>query len=289
MAEDRVKSFLDRMILATRQSGAIANMLKGRVANEGKAAEVFPDDSARLAAQRSAKTLVDEIVQEILLLAAADVLDSRMVTLDAEEESPSVRLFTGQSSPLSLVIDPIDGTLEYLTGRDDYAVCVGLVNNGKMGGALVYFPARDHLYWLDADGQSYLARNVYSSDISDRIRLRPPTAASPRRVYKNSRVPQEVVERLTEAGFEVVDDSQDERGCQDALLHCLRGGALAYIAYTRQMRDVLLGAVIGGSNVGYALDWSGRPLCWPVSGRVPRAIFGVGAYPEEMLKCLAGY
>ena len=57
------------------------------------------------------------------------------------------------------VIDPIDGTYEYLNGCDSYSVCLGVVENGKISMAIVYFPARDMLYFIGTDGQSYFVEN----------------------------------------------------------------------------------------------------------------------------------
>ena len=78
-----------QLLLAIRQSGVIAFELQGRVANEGKVdMTTLPNDSYALRARRAAKTAVDEIIQEVIILAAADAVDPRHVALDAEESTP---------------------------------------------------------------------------------------------------------------------------------------------------------------------------------------------------------
>jgi fructose-1,6-bisphosphatase/inositol monophosphatase family enzyme len=287
MDKHHLQLFLDRMSLAIRQAGGITKILQGKVANEGKEAETLPHDEQYQIAKRSAKTPVDEIVQEVLLLAALEIVDRGNIILDAEEISPSTRLFSShQSTSLSLVIDPIDGTLEYVSGRDDYSICVGLIEQARMISALVYFPSRDHLYFLGIDGCGYLARDAYMYGLQHARALVGSTTSSSLTIYKNNRVPSDVLTRLATAGYEVRDEDQDELGCPDALLKCLTGEAKAYIGYTKNMRDILLGAIIGGAQGGYARDWSGQTLAWPMSGRVPHTLFGIDPLPDTLQRCL---
>jgi myo-inositol-1(or 4)-monophosphatase len=286
ITRERLSSFADRMSLAIRQGGVVARFLQGRVGNEGKFAEaLFPDDPEALVARRAAKTVADEIVQEILLMAAAASLNTSETALDAEEDTPSTTLFSNGPMSVTLVLDPIDGTAEYLSGQDSYSVSVGLVDRGQMVSALVYFPARGQFYFLGTDGVAYLARDYRSSRLDEPKQVVPMLGSDVRRVYKNGRVPEEVVRRLEDCGYEVVDDTSVN--CRDAIVKCISGEAIAYLAHTRNMRDIILGAIVAGTPGGYALNWEGRALEWPASGRVARAVFGVGAIPEALLECVA--
>jgi 3'(2'), 5'-bisphosphate nucleotidase len=59
-------------------------------------------------------------------------------------------------------VDPIDGTREYIEGRDDYSVMVGLAIRGEAALGVVYQPRSDRLYFggpgmgsfLEADGDT---------------------------------------------------------------------------------------------------------------------------------------
>lgn len=71
-----IKGFAQGMETALQQAGAVARMLQGRVSNEGKYdATDLPGDDEALRQMRAAKTLADEVVQEILLVAASSLLD----------------------------------------------------------------------------------------------------------------------------------------------------------------------------------------------------------------------
>lgn len=280
--------FLERMILAVRQAGVVARSLEGLMQNEGKPALPLPQDSEYTLAQRSAKTRVDDIIQEILLLAAAGIVDRDRVVLDAEEATPTARLFGATSGSLSLVMDPLDGTLAYLSRRDRYSINVGLVFDGKVAIAIVYFPARDTLYFLAPDGQSYVVRGASESGVTGAQLLEADRIPAQPVIYKNGRVPGEIVQLLTEQGYTVIDDSEGSLGCPDAILRCLTGEATAYISHTPQVRDILLGAIVGAVDCGYALDWHGNELSWPVSGRIPRVLVGCGTPAQNLLSCLTG-
>lgn len=278
-----------QLLLAIRQSGVIAFELQGRVANEGKVdMTTLPNDSYALRARRAAKTAVDEIIQEVIILAAADAVDPRHVALDAEESTPSYELFTGsRGNDPTLVVDPIDGTLEYLQGQKSYSICAAMTHHGKLSMAFVYFPAYDELYYLDHFGRPRIAIDVRRSGINASRLVEARLPVQSHTVFVNGRVPQSVTEALSTSGYDVIDDTEARRGVRGCMLACLHGEAVAYLAHTRQMRDILLGGLIGATKQGYALDWRGAALQWPPGGRVATALFGVGQLPQQLLDCLA--
>jgi fructose-1,6-bisphosphatase/inositol monophosphatase family enzyme len=277
-----------RMLLAVRQSGVIALELQGRVANERKVdATVLPNDSEALRIRRAAKTVVDEVVQEVIILAALDVMDPHDVALDAEEITPSCSLFARSSDVDStLVIDPIDGTLEYLANRDSYSICVAMARAGVLTAAFVYFPVQDILYYLNESAQAMMAADVSRHGTRRARRMTSNAPGGSSTVFINGRVPRSVQDSLLAAGYNVLDDTMEGRGVRGCVLACLSGNAVAYVSHTRQMRDIVLGGLVGATSGGYALDWTGAKLLWPPGGRVPRAIFGTGKVPQSLLECL---
>lgn len=53
-----------------------------------------------------------------------------------------------------LIVDPLDGTKEFVHRRGDFTVNIALVENGVPTRGVVYAPAKDRLFWTDADGQT---------------------------------------------------------------------------------------------------------------------------------------
>lgn len=156
-----------------------------------------------------------------------------------------------------------------------------------MAAALVYFPATDVCYALDETGQSFIADN-FSEHGWRHVRDLSTVTHKGRRIYVNGRVEGEVLIRLRDRGYEVIDDTKVAGGAPECIITCFTGESLGYLAHTRQVRDVLLGAIVAGARGGRALDWTGEPLIWPAKGRVERAIFLGGELPDDFIPCLAG-
>ncbi len=289
LSERDLQEFIERMSLAMRQAGYVAKSFQGKVLNEEKSVEGLPGDIPILPAMRAAKTVVDEVVQEILLIAALSMLNLSSVIIDVEEKTPSTKQFTQVITDMTLVIDPVDGTLEYIQGFDKYSICMGLIDNGSIVSALVFFPGRDHFYFLDRYRRAFLAKDAYTSGLTKAVPLAMTISEHKLPViYKNSRVSATTVKCVCDRGYKVFDDTDNQIGCPDAILKCISGESIAYISHTRQTRDILLGAIISGIPGGYAFDWKGQTLKWPQQGgRVPRAIFGIGPMPVALLNCLA--
>ena len=64
-----------------------------------------------------------------------------------------------QGLPLTWVVDPIDGTRAYITGRADWTISVALVENERPVLAALYAPATDDMF-LAAQGQGVALNGV---------------------------------------------------------------------------------------------------------------------------------
>lgn len=65
----------------------------------------------------------------------------------------------------------------------------------------------------------------------------------------------------------------------------MQGKVTAFIARTPQVRDVLMGAIIGKIKGGFAVNWSGNKLEWPTTITVPEILIGF-ANQEEIVRIL---
>lgn len=272
----------DLLLSTVRQAGIVARMMQHRIKDEGKAdATHFAADDDLVRARRAAKTAIDEVVQELLLDAVRRLVDPTKTGLDAEEATPSVGVFLRRGEGArTVVIDPIDGTYEYLHGKNTYSICIGLHENKKITCCSVYFPAQNIGYLLPESG----VPTKYSTKDETFEMLTAPAHAA-KVVYKNSRVPKRVVERLRQAGFTVKDDAQD--GVWGAMLSCLEGTAAGYICHTRNVRDIFLGPIIAALPEGFALDWQGNEMSWPPGGRIDTAVFGANSvHKDAIIRCL---
>src|SRR5688572_24641297 len=105
--------FVEVFRVAALQAGQVARYLQGQVQKHEKPGEVT--------AESAALTAVDLAAQDVILhqLWAAEP----RLRIDAEEDTELVSRFQDapEDAPL-VVIDPVDGTLNYTLGSQDYAV-----------------------------------------------------------------------------------------------------------------------------------------------------------------------
>ncbi|WP_370641158.1 3'(2'),5'-bisphosphate nucleotidase CysQ [Nereida sp. MMG025] len=100
--------------------------------------KVKSDDSPVTAADEAA----DAIISEGLRAAFPDTL------LITEEQSGTHT----QKADTFIIVDPLDGTKEFINRRGDFTVNIAYVENGVPVRGVVYAPAKDRLFFTQADG-----------------------------------------------------------------------------------------------------------------------------------------
>ena len=98
------------------------------------------DESPVTAADEAA----DALISDGLRAAFPEVL------LVTEEQSAS----HVQTAPTFLIVDPLDGTKEFINRRGDFTVNIALVEDGTPVRGVVYAPARDRMFYTLADGST---------------------------------------------------------------------------------------------------------------------------------------
>ena len=98
------------------------------------------DDSPVTAADEAA----DALISAGLRAAFPDVM---LVT----EEQAATHSSTGDTF---LIVDPLDGTKEFVHRRGDFTVNIALVEGGVPTRGVVYAPAKSRMFFTQADGQS---------------------------------------------------------------------------------------------------------------------------------------
>jgi len=109
------------------------------------------DDSPVTAADEAA----DKIISDGLRAAFPDVM---LVT----EEQSATHSTTGDTF---LIVDPLDGTKEFIHRRGDFTVNIALVEGGVPTRGVVYAPAKNRMFFTQADGISVEETGVFDKDI----------------------------------------------------------------------------------------------------------------------------
>lgn len=109
------------------------------------------DDSPVTAADEAA----DAIISEGLRAAFPDMM---LVT----EEQSATHSAKGDTF---LIVDPLDGTKEFVHRRGDFTVNIALVEDGKPTRGVVYAPAKNRMFFTQANGQTVEEAAPFDHDL----------------------------------------------------------------------------------------------------------------------------
>jgi 3'(2'), 5'-bisphosphate nucleotidase len=162
---DRIAELAARLIVPVVEAGAV----EMRHYEAGVVVEAKSDESP--------VTIADREAEEILLAALKAIApDIPVIAEEAVSEGHVPKI-----GPAFFLVDPLDGTKEFINKRGEFTVNVALIENGAPTLGLVYAPALGELYVTLAPNEVGLARLPVGATISgvadcrfERIRTRSP-------------------------------------------------------------------------------------------------------------------
>ena len=113
--------------------------------------EVKDDDSPITRADRFA----DNVITKILKHNFPDI------PIVSEESHCDLKSVIGE---VYFLVDPLDGTKEFIKKTGEFTVNIALILNAKAELGVVYVPVTEELYYRDLDGLSYLERDANDSE-----------------------------------------------------------------------------------------------------------------------------
>ncbi len=210
----------------------------------------------RLKGDRTPVTEADEAAERIILAALARDLPE--IPVIAEEEAAAGRL-PDTSAGRFILVDPLDGTREFIGGHDDFTVNIALIENGVPIAGVVYAPALGTAY-TGADGSAERLTVGPDFQVTERrpirTRLRPPAPCALVSRSHNS-----------EATMAFIDEASihDRRAVGSSLKFCLlaEGDADIYPRFGRTMEwDTAAGDAVLRAAGGLTATTSGAPLTY---------------------------
>src|SRR6056297_304290 len=106
------------------------------------------DFDVRAKSDASPVTLADEDADALIAAGLAEAFPELLVV--TEEQAGT----HGQSAERFLIVDPLDGTKEFVQRRGEFTVNIAYVEDGVPVRGVVYAPARGRLFYTDAEGRS---------------------------------------------------------------------------------------------------------------------------------------
>ncbi|MDV7145133.1 3'(2'),5'-bisphosphate nucleotidase CysQ [Tropicimonas sp. TH_r6] len=107
---------------------------------------------------------------------AADEAADALISAGLAEAFPDVLIVTEEqagthteSAANFLIVDPLDGTKEFIKRRGEFTVNIAYVENGVPVRGVVYAPAKGRLFYTDASGQSVEETGGFAKDAAGPI------------------------------------------------------------------------------------------------------------------------
>ena len=115
-----------------------------------KIMEIYNSDDfdIKVKSDDSPVTAADEAADAIISAGLRGAFPDMMLVTEEQADSHSAKGDT------FLIVDPLDGTKEFIHRRGDFTVNIALVENGVPTHGVVYAPAKGRMFYTQADGQA---------------------------------------------------------------------------------------------------------------------------------------
>ena len=132
------------------------------------------NDAGRISIELYKKGLQIEIKEDKSPVSNGDLKVNDLITNKIEDLTPNIPIISEETVDLKKkneakifwLIDPIDGTKEYMAGKDEYTLNAALVINTVPMLGVVGVPKKNRLFYTFGPGESYLIENGKTQKIN---------------------------------------------------------------------------------------------------------------------------
>jgi 3'(2'), 5'-bisphosphate nucleotidase len=132
------------------------------------------NDAGKISIELYKRGLQIEIKEDKSPVSNGDLEVNELITSKIRELTPNIPIISEETVDLNVkntakifwLIDPIDGTKEYIAGKDEYTLNAALVINKIPVIGLVGAPRKNQLFFSYGPGDSYLIENSLTKKIS---------------------------------------------------------------------------------------------------------------------------
>ena len=240
MSEYDYYNLLRTIVIA---GGRVLNTFRGKVKNQPKESDL-PADKIR--ESTLAHTILDDLTQDIAL----DILASHTteIAVNAEEKTDTVNKFSKDKKGLCFHLDPLDGTLSYLKGRDDFTIGAAISKNLEFVASAIYFPAKDRLYYAEK------GKGIIVEDANQK-RYPFEKIQPPQNKYVQKRC-DEYVSTLEALGYE----KYDSMSAHNTMIQIAQGNVAVQMYHLASPHDFGIPQVIVEEAGGLCTDLDGNPI-----------------------------
>ncbi len=210
-------------------------------------------------ADSSPVTAADREAERVILSGLRGALGA-IPCVSEEEASGGVLPVCGDEF---LLVDPLDGTREFISRRPDFTVNIALIRNGVPAAGVVYAPARGLLYSGGA-GAAFEMETSDGASVKNRRQIAARPVCTPPVIVasRSHSTPQTEAFIARYPGAEAVSIGSSLKFCMIA-----RGDADLYPRFGRTMQwDTAAGDAVLRAAGGRALTLEGTPLVYGPAG-----------------------
>lgn len=118
-----------------------------------------PDFDVRLKADDSPVTAADEAADRLIFAGLRAAFPDIEIVTEEQSDSHTV------SADRFFIVDPLDGTKEFIHRRGDFTVNIALVENGVPVLGVVFAPYRERLFYTKSDGKTVEEMGAFDPDV----------------------------------------------------------------------------------------------------------------------------
>lgn len=242
---------------------ALCNIIKRIAVEAGELTLEYFDDSgytgADVKGDGSPVTLADQKAEELIEPKLLEILPN--VPMIGEESVADGRKTDLAGVEYFWLVDPLDGTKEFISGSGDYTVNIALIHNGVPVLGVIYAPVKGELYAGYVQGDVGKAtRWCEDSDVEKEVTVRPVPKEGLTIISSKSHGNNERLEKFL-SGFKV--NKTAKRGSSLKIAAVAAGKADMYprLGPTCEW-DTAAGDAILRAAGGFLTDLDGKPLSY---------------------------
>ncbi len=124
------------------------------------------------------KGLKKEIKSDNTPVSNGDLEVNKFITKKISEITPDVPIVSEETSDNKdsvqlknfWLVDPIDGTYDYINGLEEFTINAGLIINNKPVAGLIYAPAKKRMFYSYGPGKAFELTNGQTINLSNKIK-----------------------------------------------------------------------------------------------------------------------
>lgn len=237
---------LNLIIDIAKQAGVLALEQYGKVLRLTK---------SHRATQNEAVTEADRACQRLIVSALKSAFPGDGIIGEESDDGSDITVDMSDPRGRVWVIDPIDGTNNFIAGADNFAVCIGLLENGHAVSGVVFDVMRDRVY-AGAEGVGAIVGGRPSSAKLDEMSDASVLMCTSNLLDKNGRAPAWIGVLMSQTAWKV-------RMLGSAALEAVAvasGASHAAITVNGKLWDCVAPAAVVLAAGGVITDLSGKPI-----------------------------